>query len=257
MLKAIKQFFNKNQKDKKDNYCSAIIVAAGKGARMKAEINKQFINIIDRPVLAYTLEAFEACELIDEIIIVTREEDIILCKEIVDISELVKVTKIVVGGKERQESVYKGLQEIDHRATIVAIHDGARPLILPEHIESSIEEVKEHDAVAVGVKVKDTIKVVDGQQNITSTLDRDMLWAVQTPQTFKVELIKNAHQKAIDENILATDDCMLVEQMGIKVKLIKGSYDNIKITTPEDILFAEAIIKVNDMENNENFDLLN
>ncbi len=255
MFEAIKKFLKKDKKVKKDNYCSAIIVAAGKGVRMKAEMNKQFINIIDRPVLAYTLEAFETCELINEIIVVTREEDIILCKEIVDISELTKVSKIVAGGKERQESVYKGLQEIDHQATIVSIHDGARPLILPEHIEDSIKAVTKYDAVAVGVKVKDTIKVVDREQNITSTLDRDMLWAVQTPQTFRAELIKDAHKKAIDGNIQATDDCMLVEQMGIKVKLIEGSYDNIKITTPEDILFAEAIIEGKEIEDDEDFDL--
>ncbi|MBZ4645658.1 MAG: 2-C-methyl-D-erythritol 4-phosphate cytidylyltransferase [Petroclostridium sp.] len=251
MLDIFKNFFKEHKMNKNKEYCSAIIVAAGKGSRMNASKNKQFINIIDRPVLAYTLQAFEDCELIDEIVVVTRQEDIMACKEIIDMSELVKVKKIVVGGKERQDSVYNGLKEISNEATIVAIHDGARPLILPKHIEEAIEAAVQYNAAAVGVRVKDTIKLVDDNNNIVNTLDRSKLWAVQTPQVFKVEILKRAHQKAIEEGISATDDCMLVEQMGYQVKMVEGSYENIKITTPEDIFLAEAIISGRELEEDE------
>lgn len=243
MLNKIRDLWKQGKKNKNKEYCSAIIVAAGKGTRMNASKNKQFLNIIDRPVLAYTLQAFEDCEMINEMIIVTREQDIILCKEIVDISELTKVAKIVVGGKERQDSVYKGLQEINSQAALVAVHDGARPLILPEHIEASVEAAMQHNAAAIGVKVKDTIKLVDDRRNIVNTLDRRFLWAVQTPQTFRTHIIMKAYQEAIEKGISATDDCMLVERTGVQVKMVEGSYDNIKITTPEDIYMAEAIIE--------------
>jgi 2-C-methyl-D-erythritol 4-phosphate cytidylyltransferase len=242
VLKKIKNIFKEAQIKRKGEFCSAIIVAAGKGTRMQSAKNKQFIDILDKPVLAYTLEAFDDCSVIDEIIIVTRQEDIMLCKEIVDISELNKVSKIIVGGGERQDSVYNGLKEISTEATIVAVHDGARPLILTEHIEEAVEAAIENGAAAVGVRVKDTIKLVDDNNNIVNTLDRSKLWAVQTPQVFRKELLMEAYQRAIEENIQATDDCMLVEQTGKRVKMVEGSYENIKITTPEDIFLAEAII---------------
>lgn len=254
MLSMFKSIFSENKKHKKKEFCSAIIVAAGKGTRMRSSKNKQFINLIDRPVLAYTLQAFEDCALIDEIIVVTSEEGIVLCKEIVDISELAKVTKIVVGGKERQDSVYNGLKEISHEASMVAVHDGARPLILPEHIEATIQAAMQTGAAAVGVKLKDTVKLVDDDNNIVRTMDRSKLWAVQTPQTFKVDLLKNAHHRAKEEGIYATDDCMLVEQMGVTVKMVEGSYDNIKITTPEDIYLAEAILEGKGWDDEEEYE---
>lgn len=242
MLKAIKNIIHNNNNDEPGFFCSAIIVAAGKGSRMKSEVNKIFLDLIDRPVLAYTLQAFEDCRLINEIIIVTRDQDIMLCKEIIDILELKKVTQIVTGGKERQDSVSNGLREVNDKAVLVAIHDGARPLIQPEEIEMTIQAAIQHRAAALGVRVKDTIKLVDEDSNIIKTLDRSKLWAVHTPQVFEIELLKEAQRRAFEEGIYATDDCMLVERMGVKVKMVEGRYENIKITTPEDLFTAEAIL---------------
>ncbi|MGE4284565.1 MAG: 2-C-methyl-D-erythritol 4-phosphate cytidylyltransferase [Clostridia bacterium] len=242
MFKVFGTKMKERQAKKTSNFCSAIIVAAGKGTRMQSSKNKQFINIIDRPVLAYTLQAFEDCGAVDEIIIVAREQDIMLCKEIVDISKLNKVKKIILGGRERQDSVYNGLQEISDKSSIVIVHDGARPLIIPKHIEIAVDTAIKYGAAAVGVRVKDTIKLVDDEKNILDTLDRSRLWAVQTPQVFKVQWLRQAYIKAREEEITATDDCMLVERLGYHVKMVEGSYENIKITTPEDIFLAEAII---------------
>jgi len=243
MFNGIKNIWKGNKQNGKKEFCSAIIVAAGRGTRMNSEKNKQFLNIIHKPVLAYTLEAFEDCSAVNEIILVTRQEDILLCKEIIDDFELTKISKIVTGGKERQDSVYKGLKEVNEATTIVAVHDGARPLIHPEDIEATIQAASKYGSAAVGVPVKDTIKLVDNENNIVNTLDRSKLWAVQTPQTFRIEILKKAYDHAMENHIEATDDCMLVEQMGYKIKMIEGSYENIKITTPEDILLAEAIIE--------------
>lgn len=251
MLDKIKKLFNKHAGNIKKEYCSAIIVAAGSGTRMKTRRNKQFINLLGKPVLAYTLEAFEECRVIDEIIVVTREEDIILCKEIIDDLQLTKVKKIITGGKERKDSVYNGLKEISSTATLVAVHDGARPLILPEYIEMTVMEAVEYNAAALGVRVKDTIKVVDEHGMIINTPDRSSLWAVQTPQVFRTDILKKAYQYTLENGINATDDCMLVEQIGCKVKMVEGSYDNIKITTPEDIFVAESILECKEFEEEE------
>ncbi len=243
MISVLKSMFGREKQQRKRPFCSVVIVAAGKGTRMKTGQNKQFMNLIDRPVLAYTLEAFEQCEWIDEIIVVTSEEGIVLCKEIVDISELIKVTKLIKGGQERQHSVYNGLQEISDKAELVAIHDGARPLVYPIHIQEVLEAALDTGGAALGVPLKDTVKRIDDQNNIIETVDRNTLWAVQTPQAFKVDLIRQAHKDAMHDNIQVTDDCMLVERMGVAIKMVQGSYDNIKITTPEDMYLARAIIE--------------
>ena len=243
MINVLKSMFGREKQQLQRPFCSAIIVAAGKGTRMKAVQNKQFMHLIDRPVLAYTLEAFEQCEWIDEIIVVTSEEGIVLCKEIIDISGFVKVTQLITGGKERQHSVYNGLKEINENAQLVAIHDGARPLVYPMHIQEVLEAALDRGGAALGVTLKDTIKLIDDQNNIIETVDRSKLRAVQTPQAFKVDIIRQAHEDAITNNIQVTDDCMLVEKMGITIKMVEGSYDNIKITTSEDMYLAKAIIE--------------
>ncbi len=243
MFDRIKDIIRGTEDESEKVFCSAVIVAAGKGNRMNTDVNKQFMYILDRPLLSYTLEAFEACELIDEVIIVTREDEIMICKELVEDFAFNKANKIVVGGAKRQESVFKGIKEVDARASIIAIHDGARPLVLPQDITLCIQEAVNCKAAALGVKVKDTIKLVDKSLNIKQTPDRNRLWAVQTPQVFRVEVIKAAHEEAMSEGVSATDDCALVERTGIKVKMVEGSYENIKITTPEDIFIAEAILR--------------
>ncbi|NLY43687.1 MAG: 2-C-methyl-D-erythritol 4-phosphate cytidylyltransferase [Clostridiaceae bacterium] len=247
-MQIIKNLFGGGADKKKAGFCSAIIVAAGSGTRMGYSKNKLFLTIADRPVLAYTLQSFEECKMIDEVILVTRQEDIMLCKEIIDISGSGKVSKIIAGGRERQHSVYNGLKEISNNAALVAVHDGARPFVLPEHIEAAVKSAWEHGAAALGVRVKDTIKVVDEDLNIVKTPDRSRLWSVQTPQVFRVDILKAAHEEAAREGIEATDDCALVERMGYTVKMVEGSYKNIKITTPEDILFAEAIVEGREWE---------
>ncbi|EYE87584.1 2-C-methyl-D-erythritol 4-phosphate cytidylyltransferase [Fervidicella metallireducens AeB] len=223
---------------------SAVIVAGGKGKRMGNDINKQYIKIGGKEILARTIETFNAIEDIDEIIVVSPEEEIQYCLDnIINCYGFKKVKKVVKGGKERQNSVYNGLKSCSDNTDIVIIHDGARPFVSKEIILRSINEARENGACAVAVPMKDTVKIVDEKQFVIDTPDRSRLYAVQTPQTFKYEIIVSAHNKALNERIEATDDTKLIECIGGKVKIIEGSYLNIKITTPEDLIFAEAIIK--------------
>ncbi len=244
--------FNKTnkrpKKDIKNLFCTAIILAAGQGNRMGTSTNKQYLNLNHLPILSYTLQAFESSIRVNEIIILVREEDIIICKEIVEDFNIKKAKKIIVGGKERYNSVYNGLQEIDKRTNIVAVHDGARPLIKPEDINFVIDMAYNYDAAILGVKVNDTIKTVNDDNCVMNTPERDKLWTIQTPQAFKLEILNKAYEKAIENNIFSTDDSMLVEQIGYTVKVVEGSYSNIKITNPEDIIFAEALLQ---MENSD------
>jgi 2-C-methyl-D-erythritol 4-phosphate cytidylyltransferase len=223
---------------------SAVIVAGGKGTRMGQDINKQYIKIENKEILARTLEVFQAVDLIDEIILVVPEGDINFCKKnVVDKYNINKVMRIVTGGAERQNSVYNGLLNCSPDTSIVLIHDGARPFVTKDIIEKSIESAKEFGACAAAVPVKDTIKVANGEGFIIDTPNRSALFAVQTPQTFKYDLILKAHEEGMKKGIYATDDTMLVESLGHRVKIVEGSYFNIKITTPEDLTFAEAIIE--------------
>lgn len=226
----------------KKGLVSAVIVGAGKGTRMNMDINKQYIDVGGRPVLARTLEAFEACDAVDEIILVVNTQDIIFCKQaLIDSFGFKKVKTIVAGGEERQDSVYNGLREVSEGCDIVLIHDGARPFVRQEDIERSIDAAAEHGAACVAVPVKDTIKIADTQGFVDSTPERSALWAVQTPQTFRYRLICSAYENTRKQQCKVTDDCMIVEAIGHKVKLVQGSYSNIKITTAEDLAVAEAI----------------
>lgn len=221
--------------------CSVIIVAAGKGKRMGTDINKQFIKLNDKPILVYTIECFDKCEAINEIVVVTSKDYVDYCKdEIIDKYEFKKDIKIVVGGKERQDSVYNGLKNIN--TDIVLIHDGVRPFIEQKHIKGVIKSVYENDACVLGVKVKDTIKLSDDGGFVISTPKRDNMWAIQTPQAFKYSLILEAYECAIEDKFLGTDDSMLVERLGYKVKIEEGSYSNIKITTKDDLITAKIIL---------------
>lgn len=233
---------SENSKDGPEVSCCAIIVAAGNGERMKTNQNKQFVEIAGRPLVSYTLEAFEACSEVDEIIIVTKESDILLMKDIVDAFEITKAKKIITGGKTRQASVGLGLLEVPSSALIVAIHDGARPFVSPTHIENVINAAKETGGAALAVKMKDTIKLSDNQSFIIKTLDRRLIWSIQTPQCFKLDVILKAYDYAKENKLEFTDDTALLEEIGEKVLLVEGDYDNIKITTPEDIFVAERIL---------------
>lgn len=219
----------------------AIILAAGKGLRMKAGINKQFICIQEKPVLYYTLNAFAGNKFIDEIILVAAKDEIDYCKnEIVNKYSISKVTKVIEGGEERYNSVYNGLISLEN-CDIVLIHDGARPFVSNKIINEGIEFAKVYGAAACGVVPKDTIKVRDNVGISKDSLDRKKLFCVQTPQCFKYSLILEAHKKLVNRKMI-TDDTMVVELFGSKVYLYEGDYFNIKITTPEDLILAKAIL---------------
>lgn len=223
---------------------SAIVVAAGKGKRMERTYNKQYIALEEKPILAHTLTHFENHDAVDEVIVVVGKGEVQFCKEqIVEKYHLQKVKKVIEGGKERYHSVYNGLKAASEESEVVLIHDGARPFLTEEIVNKGIAAAKVHGSSITGVPVKDTIKVIDGEGFVKDTLKRDNLWQVQTPQTFKKEVILQAHQKREKENLSVTDDAMLVEKLGMKVKMVLGSYENIKMTTPEDLDVGEAILR--------------
>ncbi|GFN36559.1 2-C-methyl-D-erythritol 4-phosphate cytidylyltransferase [Tepidimicrobium xylanilyticum] len=227
-----------------NHFVSVIIAAAGMSHRMGSKINKQFINLKNKPILAHTIEKFERCRFVDEIIVVAREEEIEYCKkEIIKKYKFNKISKVVRGGKERQDSVYNGILALDEKAGIVLSHDGARPFIKIKDIVSGIKGAAKYGACVIGVPVKDTIKVVADDNNIENTPKRSLLWIAQTPQCFKKEIILEGYKKAISDDYLATDDSALVERIGVEVKMIMGSYDNIKITTPEDLAVGELFLE--------------
>lgn len=220
---------------------SAIIPAAGTGERMG--LKKQFIELLGRPLIYYTLLPFEESELIDDVILVVGIDDTDRIKKLIEQSGFKKVKKIIIGGKERQDSVYNGIKAISSSCKYVLIHDGARPLVTREIISSVATEVNLHKAVVVGIPSKDTVKSVSDEGFIKETLDRGSVWLIQTPQIFSYDIIKKAYERAFKIGYIATDDSRLVERLGQKVKIVKGSYENIKVTTPEDIVFAEAILR--------------
>ncbi len=224
--------------------CRAVVVAGGSGKRMGTKVLKQYMEIGGVPILARTLNCFQNCADIQDIVIVTAKDEIEFCeKEIVERFNLSKVKKIAIGGKERQESVFNGLTALEKDTNIVLIHDGVRPFVKEEHIKKIIEETSVYGSCVLGVKVKDTIKVCDENGFIVSTPDRKTLWIAQTPQAFKYDLIMEAYKKASLDGFLGTDDSTLAERLGIKVKMTEGDYDNIKITTREDLDFGEVIVK--------------
>ena len=222
---------------------TAIVLAAGVGKRMNSKIQKQYMLLGGKPVLFYALDAFEKSR-VDEIILVVGKGEIEYCrKEIVEKYKFHKVTKIVEGGKERYHSVYEGLKAID-TADYVLIHDGARPFINQQILVHAIEAVKQYQACVVGMPVKDTIKITTEDGFSKETPERKHVWMIQTPQCFSYPLIFDAYQKMLqNEDATITDDAMVLEKVkGLPVKMVEGSYRNIKITTPEDLLVAEAYL---------------
>ncbi|OFI06918.1 2-C-methyl-D-erythritol 4-phosphate cytidylyltransferase [Clostridium acetireducens DSM 10703] len=225
------------------NKTCAIVLAAGKGKRMKSNINKQFIKINDMPILAHTLNVFNKSKYIDKIILVAAEDEISYCKEkIICKYNFNNVVSIVKGGKERQNSVYNGLKAVKN-CNIVLIHDGARPFISDDIIKKGIEFARIYGAAACGVMPKDTIKIKDTNGFSKSSLNRENLFIVQTPQCFKYDLIRKCHEKLIDKKVKVTDDTSVLEIFNYKTYLYDGDYSNIKITTPEDLIIAKEILK--------------
>lgn len=221
----------------------AIILAAGRGSRMKSDIKKQYMLIDGKEVIWHSINAFEKSE-VDEIILVAGKEDIENCEKLVEKSGFKKIKKIIAGGKERYDSVYAGLK-VAADSDYVLIHDGARPLVTSELIEKCIEQVKECEACIVGVPVKDTIKIVDESGDVKVTPKREFLRSIQTPQAFSYKLIMEAYRNMYQEELIeVTDDAMVVEKYSdSKVRVIEGEYTNIKITTKEDLITAENFLK--------------
>ena len=220
---------------------SAIVLAGGRGKRMNYHKSKQFIEIKGKPVLVYTLEKFIYNKSIDEVILVLPEDEVDYCKKEVLQKYSLKVDRIVIGGKERQDSVFNALEAME-KAYIVLIHDGARPFISEKIIEEGIKYANIYGAAAPGVTPKDTIKIKNEDNISVDTPDRNTLVAVQTPQCFKYDEIYQCHRKIKEENAIVTDDTSVVERYGHKVYLYEGDYTNIKITTPEDLILAERLI---------------
>jgi 2-C-methyl-D-erythritol 4-phosphate cytidylyltransferase len=226
----------------------AVIPAAGQGKRMKTRINKQYLQLAGRPLLAHTIDIFTNDAIIDQIVVVVGKDEIEYCRqEIIQKYNLGNV-KLVAGGETRQQSVYAGLMAFSPAISYVIIHDGARPLLPSGVLKGIVNKLEEYKAITAGVKVKDTIKIKDKQNYVTETLARDRLMAIQTPQAFEFDLISKAHEAASGD-LVATDDASLVEALGHEVKVIEGSYQNIKITTPVDMKYANAILRSKQVNN--------
>ncbi len=224
---------------------TALIPAAGMGKRMGAGINKQYLMLAGRPILAHTLTIFETAPFIDDVCLVIPEDEIPYCREnVVERYGFSKVRRITAGGRERQHSVLNGLRAMEspEQEDVVVIHDGVRPFVSITVLECSVETALANDGALVAVPVKDTVKVVK-EGTVLETPPRDTLWLAQTPQTFRYGIIRDAHERAAADNWLGTDDASLLERLGMKVRIVPGHYGNFKITTPEDLLLAEAFLK--------------
>ena len=220
-------------------YCGAVIVAAGNASRMGG-IDKVMAELNGEPMIVRTVRTFQTCEAIKEIVIVTREDLIMPIMKLC--ADFEKVKAVVVGGADRAESVGLGLGALSKQVKLVAVQDGARPLITHEVIDRTVRAAHSYGAAAPAIPVKDTIKVVNGGI-VTSTPDRKTLQAVQTPQVFDLELLKGALKKAFDDKAEITDDCSAVERLGMSVKIVEGDERNIKVTTPLDLAVAKLLLE--------------
>ena len=239
MLKLFSKLFHRGEKPSHP-YCSVIVAAAGSSSRMGE--NKLLMPLDGIPVLARTLQSLDGAELVDEIVVAAREEDLLAFGDLCKIYGISKPVKIVRGGATRLESVLAASLECREDAAYLAVHDGARPLVTPELVDGVIALAHRTNAAAPAVPVKDTVKIVR-EGKVESTPDRDTLRAIQTPQAFDGPLLRAALQAAAEAGAAVTDDCAAVERLGKEVYILDGSYENIKITTPEDLALAEAILQ--------------
>lgn len=225
----------------REKYVSAMILAAGMSHRMGSEVNKQFIIIGGKPILAHAIEKFQASRLVDEIVVVGRESELsYIEREIVKKYGFTKVINVVQGGPERHDSAFRGLIATSDKTDIILSHDGARPFVSLDIIERTIIEAYNKKAAIAGVPVKDTVKFVSSG-TIIKTPDRKLIWNAQTPQAFDKELLLLAYKEAFKRGITETDDASIVENFGQEVSIVMGAYENIKITTPDDVILGEAL----------------
>ena len=223
------------------NY-QVIVLAAGQGKRMKAGKNKQFIELEGKPVIIHTLSVFQADPWCNEIKLVINEKEKDIFQELLHQYPIPKMNEMVLGGEERQDSVYNGLNSLQ-TSEIVLVHDGARPFISREVIHNLVETATSEGAAIVGVPVKDTIKRVSRDGVVEETMERSSLWSIQTPQAFRYPILKEAHEKAKTEGYLGTDEASLVERINVPVHIVEGEYENFKLTTPEDLILAKAFLQ--------------
>lgn len=219
-----------------------ILPAAGQGKRMGAGKNKLLLEIDGMPILIYTLRVFESDEMCDGVILAVNEGEKDEIESLLVQYGIKKAVRLVPGGSERQSSVYAGVKTLENDTDIVLVHDAARPFVDHKHIYSLVKAAEQYGAAILAVPVKDTVKRADGNK-VTETFERSSLWSVQTPQGFRVGELRQAHERALEERFLGTDDASLVERLGLDVMIVEGNYDNIKLTTPEDLFFAETIIQ--------------
>ncbi len=224
---------------------AAVIVAAGSGTRMQARLRKQYLPLAGIPILARTLSVFDSCRRIDQIWLVIPKEDFVLCRRnILEPAKFTTKIHLVAGGDSRQDSVYNGLQKVDRRSGIVAIHDGVRPLLRDDQLVACIEGAAQTGACILAVPVFDTLKQVDASGRIIiNTLEREKIWLAQTPQAFDLGLIRKAHDDARRTGYAGTDDASLVERLGTAVTIVTGSRSNIKITSNEDLQIAQCLLR--------------
>ena len=228
-------------------HVNVVIVAAGKGTRLQSELPKPFLSVAGRPILVHTLRRFEPIEVVRRIVVVVAAEREALCRELLHThGPWPQPIAVVHGGAERQDSVWNGLAALETHCEIVAIHDAARPFISVEAIQRSIDAAAETGSAVVATPVRDTIKRADAQHTIRETISRHDLWLAQTPQTFQVGVIRAAHQWAQQRGIVGTDDATLVEQMGRPVRIVPGDALNFKITTPDDLALAQAVLRTSE-----------
>jgi 2-C-methyl-D-erythritol 4-phosphate cytidylyltransferase len=222
---------------------AAIVVAAGKSERMGKDVDKAFLHLATKPVLAYSLQAFEACPDIDEVVLVVRKDRMESARGMAHMFGCSKVRKVVAGGSQRQDSVVNGLDAINPDAEIVAVHDGARPCVTPALISQTVSVAAKHGAAVAATKVTDTVKLVEKGTTVTRTLDRSKIWTVQTPQTFQVRLLREAYEAVRKKKLAVTDDASAVELLGRDVHLVSSVVPNIKITTIEDLPVVAVLLE--------------
>lgn len=221
-----------------------IVVAAGKSERVGKDVDKAFLSLGNKPVIAYSLQAFEKCHDIDSVVLVVRKDRVESARAMVSLFGYSKVTRIVAGGAKRQISVANGLAMVSPETSVVTVHDGARPCVTPELISETIKSAKRYGSGVAGIKITDTVKYVDAGITVTKTIDRSKLWAVQTPQSFKLDLLEKAFAAVKKKGITVTDEAQAVELVVNDVKLVSSIASNIKITNADDLVLAAALLKV-------------
>jgi 2-C-methyl-D-erythritol 4-phosphate cytidylyltransferase len=221
-----------------------IIVAAGKSERVGAQVDKAFLSLGTKPVLAYSLDAFEKCKDIDSVILVVRKDRVDGARAMAQMFGASKVARVIAGGGKRQVSVAKGLECVSEDTSVVTVHDGARPCVTPELISDTVKCAKRYGSGVAGIKLTDTVKHVDRGVTVKKTIDRDKLWAVQTPQSFKLDLLEKAFNAVKKKGVTVTDEAQAVEMISKEVRLVPSVLSNIKITTADDLVLAAALLKL-------------